>query len=193
MINHIIEMPDSVFIQLQRIATPLVDNPVTVIERLLSFYEDHHSRLETPTPNPLPPSSDLEFDPAKAPDLRHTRVLAGTIRDQPVRSWNELTRTAHALALGSAYNLSIDQIGRISGANLFRGEHHDSGFQPIDGTGISIQGVNSKNAWQQSLKLAMHLGFTLRVRFRLHDKAAAPHRGATARIHYDPLLAVGSV
>src|SRR5262245_43150408 len=35
----VIRIPDDVFRRLQRVATPLVDSPADVVERLISFYE----------------------------------------------------------------------------------------------------------------------------------------------------------
>lgn len=38
----VIRIPDDVFRRLQRVATPLVDSPADVVERLIAFYETQH-------------------------------------------------------------------------------------------------------------------------------------------------------
>ena len=184
--NHTIEIPDSVFSRLQSIATPLIDEPASVIERVLCFYETHAGKGTSPSPAPSISPTSLEFDAGKAPDLHHTRILDARIEGRTAHTWNELTRSAHALAIRRGHFGNIGDLRNISGANLFGGERHDRGFHPIDGAGISIQGVDANNAWQHALKLAKHLGVALEVEFEWHNKPAAEHPGARARMTWSP-------
>lgn len=47
-----IEIPDSLFTRLQKLAVPLVDTPVTVIERLLSSYEAQPGQADATSEQP---------------------------------------------------------------------------------------------------------------------------------------------
>src|SRR5690554_4411051 len=40
--SKVIRIPEFIFMRLQQYAEPLVDSPITVIERLLNFYEVHN-------------------------------------------------------------------------------------------------------------------------------------------------------
>lgn len=64
----VIRVPDDVFRRLQRIATPLVDTPASVIERLLDFHESSQSS-NTPLPageSQVEEAGDLAADPRAA-------------------------------------------------------------------------------------------------------------------------------
>ena len=95
----VIRIPDPVFERLQAIATPLVDSPASVIEKLLDFYESHERvsrRVSSVTSAQAEPSPKVASFSAEAPpDLRFTRILSAKFDGQTASNWNDLVHVAH--------------------------------------------------------------------------------------------------
>jgi hypothetical protein len=180
--THNIEIPDPVFVRLQELATPFVDHPATVIERLLNFYYTQNGATPNGVSTGSEPTTNCGFDPCAAPDLHHTKLLQAEFAGHKARTWNQLTQVAHAIVLGHGNCKRLDEARSISGANLFLGERTNCGFHFIRQVGISIQGVNANVAWQQTLKLAKHLRVSVQVEFRWLDKPAAQHPSETGHM-----------
>jgi hypothetical protein len=181
----VIRIPDPVFHRLQAFATPLVDTPATVIEKLLDFYESHRKSQEAATRvhvPPVPPSyneSDFtQFDPDNPPDLTHTRVISAEFDGQPAKDWNNLVRVAHRRAMRRVR--SFDALCSASASNLTKGRRSHSGFQYVPDIDVSIQNVESNRAWQNTLQLARKLGCSLQIKFewRHNGQAAFPGKRA---------------
>ena len=93
----VIRIPDPIFERLQAIATPLVDTPASVIEKLLDFYDGKKSasvpeRLRRRRES-LPRPADA--DPDAPPELAHTRVVSATFAGHTASNWNELVYLAN--------------------------------------------------------------------------------------------------
>jgi len=116
-----IEIPDSLFARLQKLAVPLVDTPVTVIERLLSSYEAQTGRADATSGQPeshegrkSPPQR--EFEPGKVPSPRHTRILAADFAGREADGSDSLVHIAHIEAVRRLG--SVETARRISTAKL---------------------------------------------------------------------------
>src|ERR1700731_2854008 len=91
----VIRISDEIFQRLQLLATPLVDTPATVVQKLLDSYESHNGGFKqgTQTPERTPSMSSEDgvdrFDPDSPPDLTHTEVIAAKFDGVPASSWND--------------------------------------------------------------------------------------------------------
>ncbi|MEO5914088.1 MAG: hypothetical protein ABIS50_07640 [Luteolibacter sp.] len=171
-----LEIPDSLFQRLQKHAIPLVDTPLSVIERWADHFEATLPAPPTKTEptNGIAPSSTNRFDPLNPPDLLHTRV-EGSFGARHFRKWNELVRLAHVEAFAKAG--SFEALRAATHSQIRRGNHDgDSGYSYIPEIDISVQGVDAKHAWTYALRLAQYVKVPLRVsiHWRNNEKAAFP-------------------
>jgi hypothetical protein len=178
----VIRIPDHVYFRLQQHATPFVDTPAIVVERLLDYYDEHTRGAMTARPASAEPRA-TEFDPHDPPDLRHTRVLEATLGTTAVRKWNELLQAAHRAAAERGHDL--DAIRRMTLTNICSGERTDRGFVYLADIGLSIQNVDASNAWKQTLHLAEQLNLPVRVNFEWREKEGAARPGETGSLRSD--------
>lgn len=179
-----ISISDSNFERLQRLAKPFVDTPDTVIGRLLDQAEASGG---TPAVQANGHASSLRRLDADAPDdLSFTRVrnasFAGVDISRP--NWNKLVRVVHTKTkkqLGSFRDLRA-----ITIANVQEGKNEDYGFSYVPESDISIQGLASNQAWQCCLKLARHLGVSIRVEVEWHARSDAAHPGERGLLEWKP-------
>lgn len=178
--DHVVEIPEQLFRRLQAIARPLVDTPITVIERLLEHYEGRAPVSEARSAPVI-----HRFGPGSAPDFTHTRVLAAYFAGQETTrpKWNELVRLAHEVAL--ARNLSVDQLKKLTTANICEGAKSDEGFKPAHNFRYSIQGVDANDAWRISYDLARKLKCNVRVEFEWRAKDDAEFPGERGLIEWN--------
>jgi len=181
--NTTLEIPPHLFARLQKHAVPLVDTPISVIER----WADHFEATAKSTNGAPPPptvNAGLSFDPLSPPDLLHTRV-EGTLGDIHFRKWNELVRLAHVEAFKKAG--SFENLRAATHSQIRNGNHEgDSGFHYLPDIGVSVQGVDARHAWTYALRLAQYMKKPLRVQvtWRNNEKAAYP--GETATMEWLP-------
>lgn len=177
-----LEIPPQLFERLQKLAIPLVDTLVTVIERLADHYEATAS-IPVKEMSSTPSNGVRKFDPIKPPNLLHTQV-AGTFGDVPFRKWSELVHIAHIEAFKQAG--SFEALRTATSSQIRKGEHDDSGFRYIPDIGISVQGVDAPHAWNYSLRLAQYTKKPIKasVTWRNKEKAAFP--GESAVIEWQP-------
>lgn len=181
----VVRIPDSVYERLQKHATPFVDTPATVIERLLDSYE----RQSAPNPGRASPKPAMatpikSFDPETPPDLQHTRILSAEISGEQATKWNDLVAAAHRCALAKLG--SFDALKEASRSNIVKGRKEDDGFHHHRELSISIQYVGSNQAWKNSFLLARRLGLPIRVTFQWRDKAGSAHPGETGSLSWEP-------
>jgi hypothetical protein len=165
-----IEIPDSLFALLQKLAVPLVDTPVTVIERLLSSYEAQTGRADATSGQPeslegrkLPPQR--EFEPGKVPSLRHTRILAAEFAGRKADGWNRSVHVAHIEAVRRMG--SVEAVRRISTAKLILGragsDRAKAGYRYVAEINACIQNVDAEHAWSNTFRLARALKVPVEV------------------------------
>jgi hypothetical protein len=171
-----ISIPDNLYARLQRLATPFVDTPASVIERLLDHYEEGQGSSNRP------PGTALTLDPDRPDDLRHTRVLHAVFCGESARNWNDLLQVAHRAAFRKAG--SYDALRFMTTTNIIRGRKTDSGFVYLDDIDISIQNIEANRCWQTVLHLAKKLNGSVEVELEWRDKEGAAHPGRAAVLRW---------
>jgi hypothetical protein len=187
-----LEISESLFKRLQRLAIPLVDTQTTLLERVLDHYESRRGNDPSPGPANFPrPNADsgvLTFPPDAPPDLRHASVLSARFASRTSSGWNKLVQEAHIEAMSRLG--SLDALRRVTKSNLIVGlassEETKKGYHPVPEIHISIQNVDAAHAWSNTLRLARHLGVEVRVDFEWMQKSDASHPGRKGRLAWRP-------
>jgi hypothetical protein len=188
-----LEIPETLFQRLQKLAVPLVDTHVTVLERIVSDYESRNGNgnpaisAEGPRKQSVE-AGILEFSADAPPDLRHTDVRVAYFAGRKAFGWNKLVHEAHLEAmskLGSTDALrsatkSSFMTGRASPDDTKRGYRH------VPAINISIQNVDAAHAWSNTLRLARRLGVEVEVQFEWKQKDDAANPGRRGRIAWTP-------
>lgn len=172
---YTVELPDELFAQLQKHAVPLVDTPVTVIERALRALEagDEEPAIADAA------SISRTFNPAAPPDLSFTTLktakIAGKALPKSDTYWNSLM-TAVILE-SAARGIATQDILDLITVNSQAGQREDNGFKFLEPAGLSIQGQAANSAWRQTYVLASSFGIELDVSFawQNNEKAAMPN------------------
>lgn len=184
-----IEIPDADFRRLQQIAEPLVDSPADVCHRLLDFWFEQHQALVSPTSSAQAAdihvyrASDLPAL-AKKKALLHTKLLAWLFGEKKPdkQNWDAIVRLA--LITVVERHQSIDELRRLSGANVVSGHKTDEGYKPVQGHGFSYQGVSAPDAVDIVVRCARALKQLVYSEFAWRDKAAAYRPGERAAIRF---------
>src|SRR5271155_4012667 len=119
-----IQIPDSLFERLQKLAVPLVDTPVTVLERLITVYEVHMAPARQ-IEGPSEPTENRTTEPQgemklpSVPSLRHTRVIAAEFAGRKADGWNNLVHVAHIEAVQRLG--SVEAVRRITTSKIILG------------------------------------------------------------------------
>ena len=190
-----IEIPDSLFARLQKLAVPLVDTPATVIQRLLNSHEAETGQgvatavavrtepLEQRRARPL-----SESEPGKVPSLRHTRILAAEFAGRKADGWNSLVHVAHIEAVRRLG--SVEAVRRLSTGKMMLGqansERAKSGYRYVPEINACIQNVDANHAWSNTFRLAKALKVPVEVELEWLDKHEAALPGKTARLLWKP-------
>lgn len=177
----IVELSPATFKRLQFHAVPLEDTSETVIIRLLDTYEQRNGK-----PNAEGPKADQsvrDFNPNAAPNLTHTKILDMSFCGKPLTHgqdrWNGLLFAAVAEA--KARSTSSARFKELMLVQYVDGEKTDEGFQPVPGTGVSVQRRDANGAWRAISHIAQKLGCQVSVTFVWREKAGAAFPGVTGR------------
>jgi len=179
-----IELKDATFKRLQGLANPLVDNPSTVIDRLIDHYELVHSVPELrPTPAPR---NFTKFEPTNMPSLTHTKLRSASIANRQLKrpNWNELVRVALEVAYGMVG--TFEKLQRITDARIVQGTKNVDGFSPLGPFGFSVQGVDSQDAFRIAFGIARNLSLPMEVFFEWRDKEGAAYPGSAGTAAWPP-------
>ena len=183
-----IELSEVTYRRLQARGIACVDSPESVIVRLLDQTQGHLI-----SPDCLEPAAGAEaaalaglrvLDADRVGDLTHTKVLAAKFGSRHATKWNELLIAAHAEALRRLG--SVDRLQQATISAIVKGSRSDSGFHYQPELGISMQYVDSNNAWRQILHLAKTLGEPVEVKFLWRTKEGAAYPGDTGVINWRP-------
>jgi hypothetical protein len=172
-----IEVAENTFARLQKLAVPFVDNPDTVIQKLLDAAEFanpvHTNGTAQATPNRTAPR---EFDVKTVPNLTHTKLLTARLDGREISeiTWNGLL--IEAIRLAKPKGRSDEDLRRLISVNFVRGKKEDEGYHFHQDIGLSVQGQDANAAWDGAYHIARHLGVSIAVDFvwRMKDKAAYP-------------------
>ncbi len=189
-----IEIPDSLYARLQKLAVPLVDTPATLLERLINVYEVHlapvsPSARESNTANTgRSAQPQREFGPNTAPSLRHTRVIAADFAGRKADGWNSLVHAAHIEAVRRLG--SLEAVRRVSAAKIVPGRasaaQEKVGYRYVAEINACIQNVDTTHAWANTFRLAKALNVSVEVDFVWLTKSEAAHPGKAARLVWKP-------
>ncbi|HTQ14352.1 MAG TPA: hypothetical protein VMH86_10790 [Rhizomicrobium sp.] len=180
--------PPSLYAKLQQVAEPLVDTPLTAIEKALDFYLLHKT-----SPGAAPGGGThvgnpgiMMFAAEAPPDLSFTRPLSieieGRKLDRADCYWNPLLYETVRLA-GRKLN-DADRLKQILLCNHVDGARSGEGYHPIPGAGVSVQGQATNPAWKSIMHVAKALRFKIDVTFIWEDKPKAQYPGKTGRMVY---------
>ena len=181
-----IEIFDPDYQRLQDIAVPFVDTPATVIARLL----DEHGPLNGAVGEAVAASGGdtdaLIFGPESVPPLTHTKVMSAIFDQQAAQkpTWDALVRAA--LIRTKRSYATVEELRRVSGANIVAGSKDDEGYKPLNGNGFSFQGVSAEDAIKIVLRCARALRCPFSVEFVWRDKEGAHRPGRRGIIQYSP-------
>lgn len=185
----VIRISDSIFERLQALATPLVDTPATVIERLLDSFESQTPRLTqntklgtSATPSACDESA-RRFDADDPPKLAYADVLVAKFAGLEASEWNELVKGANSYAcrrLGS-----FNALQSVTKSNVVQGQYEQKGFHYISDVDISVQNVDADHAWSYSLHLARKMDVPISVHFQWKDTPKAAHPGSQGILLFD--------
>lgn len=161
-----IEIPESLFARLQELAVPLVDTPVTVIERLLSSYAGQKTRQTSATVEPVQAGASdqkaarmgqpqREFESNAAPSLRHTRVISAEFAGNRANGWNDLVRVAHIEALRRLG--SLEAVRRITTSKMILGRANSE--QEKKGLSLHCRNERVRPERRRGTLLGEHVSF----------------------------------
>lgn len=188
--THTVALPERTFELLQAYQVPLLDEPDAVIERALrSCLARTKVVTSTPYPATLERGIEYRFDAGSPPPLRYSIVVEAQIGERRAHCWNELHRSAHALALSGPSALQLEELQALTGASLVRGRVSDRGFYHLVAVDASIQGVNSMTAWRHALQIAQWMGLPIAVRFRWELTRRARYPGVVGSMAFLPSVA----
>jgi len=182
-----IDISEMDYERLKGLAEPFVDTPATVISRLLDqavgCAEPALGTIEHPLPMML---TDI-------PPLTHTKFLDGDVagKSPPKKAWDAFLVTALNCALDALK--SVDDLRRISGANLKNGRKEDEGYKFLSDRGYSYQGVSAEDAMKIVLRLCKHFQWRCNIDFEWRQKDEAFLPGKRAHLHIYGDLVNGGV
>jgi hypothetical protein len=190
---------NTLYKKLQSIAIPFEDTVATVIERLLDEHELKRLSGELDLDEEeldldeldLSDEDELSLDllvlnPDNPDSLYHTRVLRAILGGQEIYNpkWNKIVHTAHRIALQQG--IPIETLIKLSLSNVVKGKKIDSGFHYLPDLDISIQGMDSNQAWKHSLDLMKYLKLPIEVHFKWRDKEEAAFPNQQGMLAWKP-------
>ena len=178
-----IELSSQTFARLQAFAVPLVDNPETVINRLIDFFEAKEGASAPASSNGGGNTIRL-FSPVSPPSLTHTKVLAvefsGGLLLHGQANWNGLLNAAVREAKARAK--SANELKQLIIVPFVDGQKTKEGYRFLSDVGISVQGQDANGAWKAAYHIAERLSLALTVTFVWREKEGAAFPGVTGRL-----------
>ena len=172
-----VELTDQIFARLQAHAVPLVDTPLTVIERALDALE---AADEEPAPQGKVDGL-RSFNPAAAPNLAHTTPrraeVGGATLPKSKSYWNPIMFEVieHAAKQG----VSAEDLLDLLTIPAVKGKKEDNGYRYLPEADLSVQGQDANSAWKQTHRIASSVGIRVQVVFVWQDNPKAAMPGAT--------------
>ncbi len=183
-------LPDALVTKMQRVAVPLKDTHITVIDRAVDALIEKTLGADGPktsaTTKPAADGSTLY--PADAPpSLTFTKplaiTLAGTALPKNELYWNLLLFRVISAAAKKMDKQALRQAILV---NKVEGKSEGSGFRYIPDALLSVQGADANNAWKATIHLIKAAGLTVDVTFRWDTNEGAANPGQVGRMSYIP-------
>ena len=167
-----IEISETDFQRLQKIAVPLIDTSKSIMTKLLDTYEKAHGAQSGKTV----PSSQAgieRYGSGNIPPLTHTKLMAAQFDNiAPGKtSWDALVQLALTRVIDKCQ--SAKELHRLSGANVVDGEKRDEGYKYLSLNNFSYQGVSAEDAAKIVVRCAKALGCSASFEFEWRNKDAA--------------------
>lgn len=199
-----IEIADTDFKRLQDLAKQHLVNPDDITDEfrasvnsgvmatMITKVLDHYEAKNTATPvkvgnSPAPLKSWTDnthrtFDKTTIPRMHHTKLLKGSFGQSSPKTvtWNgmvELALVAVVRSLGS-----VEELQRVSGANVVQGKKKDAGYRHVLEHDFSYQGVSATDAVEVIRRCARALKCPAHIEFEWRHKQGALHPGETATL-----------
>ena len=178
-----IELPDELFAKLQRHAVPLVDTPVSVIERALTALEEGDEEPTASTAARAPRT----FNPAAPPNLAFTKPRSAFVNERQLPHalgyWNAVM--LEVIKEAAKRRVSTQDLLDLITVNSQAGERNDNGFTFVKEAGLSIQGQDANGAWRQTYAIASSVGIPVDVVFAWQDNPKASMPNTVGSFHVD--------
>lgn len=182
-----IEITDSDFQRLQKIAIPLVDTATTVVTRVLDIYENYFSTADRSASSEGQEEIErIGYSIDNLPPLSHTRFMGGQFAGEIPRKpkWDSFVCLALSVAFRKCQ--SVNELRRISGANIVEGFKDTEGYKLIDEYNFSYQGVSAERAAEISIQCAKALKCEMWFEFVWRDKEEAYRPGCRGHVSFRP-------
>lgn len=172
-----IEISDADYARLKALAEPFVDTPATVIGRLLDWYRDD---LREPLGAQ---EKSLPMMLTEVPPLTHTKLLSSTLegRAPQKNAWDSLLVAALNAALEKLGD--VDDLKRVSGANITIGRKETDGYKFVNSLGYSYQGVSAEDSIKIVRRICRHFNWRCDIDFEWRQKDDAFLPGKRAHLH----------
>jgi len=172
-----VELTDQIFARLQAHAVPLVDTPLTVIERALDALE---AADEEPAPQ-RKVGGPRSFNPAAAPNLAHTTPrraeVGGATLPKSKSYWNPIM--FEVIELAAKQGISAEDLLDLLTIPAVKGKKEDNGYRYLLEADLSVQGQDANSAWKQTYRIASSVGIRVQVVFVWQDNPKAAMPGMT--------------
>lgn len=180
--QHTVEISEDNFKRLQRVAIPIIDNPNSVITRLLDSYEKNNTINNSTLNKKMDFDNYEKFGSDKVPPLLHTKLMSAHFNGLvPERTnWDSLVR----LALKQLFDKykSVEDLRRFSGANVVHGPKSNEGYKFVSSHRFSYQGVSAEDAAKIVVRCAKALKCRVLFEFEWRDKEGAYRPGKRGRV-----------
>lgn len=177
-----VELPDDLVLKMQKVAVPLVDTPLSVIERGIDALIEQEIGASEPA------TSGTALYPAdNPPSLTFSKPTAITLEGEHLPKnqlyWNLLLFRVVALA---APKLDDQQFEHSLLINHRADKYEEDGYRWIEEAKMSVQGGDANAAWKATVRLVKAAGLSVDVTFRWADKDEASNPGKFGRMSYKP-------
>jgi hypothetical protein len=115
------------------------------------------------------------LNPDKPESVEFTKVLEAVFGEERVTGWNSLLKAGIRLALKQG--ITLNELRGFLSTKLKNGHCNQEGYRPIDGTNVSMQGMNADNSLKNAITLAKRLHRKLQVRFLWEQGPCAKQEG----------------
>ena len=133
-------------------------------------------------------SESLTFDATNIPNMLHTKLLKGCFDGNSPKkaTWDAMV----ALALVSVFSSSgsVEELRRVSGANVAQGKKEADGYKHLPEQGFSYQGVSATDAVEIIRRCARAIPCNAWMEFEWRQKKGALHPGELATLNIESLV-----